>query len=243
MTTITEIAAGTYRICTYVAAADLQFSQFLLEGDEPLLYHTGLRHHFPRVRDAVAEVLDPASLRWIGFSHFEADETGSLDEWLALAPGAEPLCGICAASVNVNDVAPRRARQLADGEVLQAGLHRLLFLATPHLPHGWDAGHLYDETTRVLFCSDLLHQGGDREAVTDESVVGRMREYIVAARDTPLDRYFAWSPQCREEVERLAVLQPATCAAMHGSVFAGDGPAELLAMADMLDEEYARPPA
>jgi flavorubredoxin len=141
--------------------------------------------------------------------------------------------------VSVDDVAVRRARQLTDGEVVHAGLHRLLYLATPHLPHGWDAGHLYDETTRVLLCSDLLNQAGDREAVTDESVVERMREFVAAQRDTPLDQYFAWSPWCREDVERLAVLQPALCATMHGSVFRGDGGAELLAMADMLDEEYA----
>lgn len=241
MTTVTEIAPDTYRICTYVRAADLQFSQFLVTGDEPVLYHTGLRHHFAGVRHAVGEVIDPATLRWIGFSHFEADECGALAEWLELAPAAEPLCGICAAQVSVNDVATRRARQLTDGEVLHAGLHRLLYLATPHLPHGWDAGHLYDETTRVLLCSDLLNQGGDPAPVTEESVVGGMRDFIVAQRDTPLDRYFAWSPRCREEVERLVVLQPAMCATMHGSVFAGDGGAELLAMADMLDEEYAVP--
>jgi flavorubredoxin len=237
--TTTEIATDTYRICTYVKAADLQFSQFLLTGDEPLLYHAGLRSHFAGVRDAVGEVIDPATLRWIGLSHFEADECGALNDWLELAPEAEPVCGVCAAQVSVDDVAVRPARQLADGEVLHAGLHRLLYLATPHLPHGWDAGHLYDETTRVLFCSDLLSQDGDREPVTDESVVERMRESVAAARDTPLDRYLAWSLYCREEVERLAVLQPAVCATMHGSVFEGDGGAELLAMADMLDEEYA----
>jgi len=239
MATTIEIAPDTYRICTYVEAADLQFSQFLLTGDEPLLYHAGLRRHFAGVRDAVSEVVDPASLRWIGCSHFEADECGALNDWLALAPEAEPVCGVCAAQVSVDDFAVRRARQLADGEVLHAGLHRLLYLATPHLPHGWDAGHLYDETTRVLFCSDLLNQAGDREAVTEESVLGRMREFVQGQRGTPLDLYFAWSPWCREEVERLAVLQPAVCATMHGSVFVGDGAAELRAMADLLDEERA----
>src|SRR5690606_28840469 len=128
------------------------------------------------VREAVAEVVDPTTLRWTGFSHFEADECGALADWLHLAPEAEPLCGVCAAQVNVDDVAVRRARPMADGEVLHAGLHRLLYLATPHLPHGWDAGHLYDETTRVLFCSDVLNQAGDRESVTEESVVERMRD-------------------------------------------------------------------
>jgi flavorubredoxin len=239
MVSVTEIAPDTYRICTFAREADLQFSQFLLTGDEPLLYHAGLRRHFAGARKAVSEVIEPATLRWVGLSHYEADECGALNDWLELAPEAEPVCGICAARINVDDVAARPARQLADGEVLHAGLHRLLYLATPHLPHGWDAGHLYDETTRVLFCSDLLSQGGDPEAVTGESVVERMRTFVEGQRGTPLDQYFAWSSRCREDVERLAVLQPAVCATMHGSVFEGDGGAELLAMADMLDQEHA----
>jgi flavorubredoxin len=238
MTTITEIAAGTYRICTYVGPADLQFSQFLLEGEQPLLYHTGLRHHFPRVRGAVAEVLDPASLRWIGFSHFEADESGAMEDWLALAPEAEPVCSVTGALINADDVFSRRAHRMADEDVLDTGGHRLQSFWTPHLPHGWDAGHLYDQTTGVLLCSDLLHQNGNREPLTHDHVVPAMREMVAAGPGSPMAQYFPWSPRRRADVERLAALRPAVCAAMHGSVFAGDGRAELLAMADMLDAEY-----
>ncbi len=238
MTSVDEIAPGTYRICTYVAAADLQYAQFLLAGDEPLLYHAGLRHHFTRVRDAVASVLDPASLRWIGFSHAEADECGALEDWLALAPDAQPVCSVNGALVTVNDIAFRRARGLAPGDLLETGGHALRAFWTPHLPHGWDAAHLYDETIGVLFCSDLLHQNGDREAITSEHVVPRMREVVLAQRGTDFERYFPWPARSRADTERLAALQPAVCATMHGSVFAGDGEAELLAMADMLDEVY-----
>ena len=185
MTTISEIAPDVFSICTYVESIDLQFRQFLIRDEQPLLYHTGTRRMFERVRDAVAEVLDPASLRWIVFSHFEADECGALNYWLQEAP-AQAACSANCALVSAGDYAFGKVRPLSDDETLSTGSHRLRFLATPHLPHGWDAGHLCDETAGVLFCSDLLHQTGDVAATTGESRVAAMRAMYRVPRARPL---------------------------------------------------------
>jgi flavorubredoxin len=237
MTTIGEIAPDVFSINTYVDQGDLQFRQFLILDEQPLLYHTGPRRLFDRVRDAVGQVADPRSLRWIAFSHFEADECGALNYWLQEAP-AKAMCSANGALVSVDDFAFGKVRPLANGETLTIGSHRLRFLATPHLPHGWDAGHLYDETAGVLFCSDLLHQAGDVAATTTESRVGAMRAMLEDSRGTPLDWYIPWTPQTRALLERLADLRPRVCATMHGSAFVGDGAAELRALADMLEEVY-----
>ena len=237
MTSITEIAPDVFSICTYVEQADLQYRQFLIRDEQPLLYHTGTRRMFERVRDAVGEILDPASLRLIAFSHFEADECGALNYWLQEAP-AQAACSANGARVSVGDYAFGKVRALGDGEVFATGKHRLRFLATPHLPHGWDAGHLYDETAGVLFCSDLLHQVGDVPATTTESRVAAMRSMLESSRGTPLDWYVPWTPQTRARLERLAALRPPVCAPMHGSAYVGDGAAELRALADMLEESY-----
>jgi flavorubredoxin len=238
MTTIDEIAPDVFSICTYIKQADLQFRQFLIRDEEPLLYHTGTRRMFERVRDAVDQVMDPKSLRWIAFSHFEADECGALNFWLQEARDAQAVCSQNGAMVSVGDYAFGKVRPLEDGETLTTGSHRLRFLATPHLPHGWDAGHLYDETGGVLFCSDILHQMGDVPAVVTESRVGAMKTMLESSRDTPLDWYVPWTPQTRSRIERLTALQPRVCATMHGSAYMGDGAAELRAMADMLEEVY-----
>jgi flavorubredoxin len=155
MTTIDEIAPDIFGICTYLEQSDLQFRQFLIHDEQPLLYHTGPRRTFERVRDAVGQVLDPGSLRWIAFSHFEADECGALNFWLQEA-AAQAACSTNGALVSIGDFAFGKVRPLGDGETLTIGAHRLRFLATPHLPHGWDAGHLYDETAGVLFCEFTL---------------------------------------------------------------------------------------
>jgi flavorubredoxin len=241
MTTIDEIAPDVFSICTYVEQGDLQFRQFLILDEQPLLYHTGPRRLFEGVRDAVGQVLDPSSLRWIAFSHFEADECGALNYWLQEA-AARAACSVNGAQVSIDDFAFGKVRPLADGETLSVGRHRLRFLATPHLPHGWDAGHLYDETAGVLFCSDLLHQAGDVAATSTESRVAAMRAMLEASRGTPLDWYIPWTPQTRARLERLADLQPRVCATMHGSAFVGDGAAELRALADMLEEVYGAAP-
>jgi len=237
MTTISEIARDVFSICTYVERSDLQFRQFLICDEQPLLYHTGTRRMFERVRDAIGQIMDPTSLRWIAFSHFEADECGALNYWLQEAQ-AQAVCSSNAALVSVDDYAFGKVRPLNDGETLLLGSHRLRFLATPHLPHGWDAGHLYDETSGVLFCSDLLHQVGDVAATTMESRVAAMRSMLESSRGTPMDWCIPWTPQTRARLERLVSLRPRVCATMHGSAFVGDGAAELAALADMLEDVY-----
>jgi flavorubredoxin len=170
---IDEITEDLYRISIYVPQFDLQFNHFLVRDAEPLLFHTGMRRMFPEVRDAVARVIDPATLRWIGWSHFEVDECGALNEWLTIAPQAQPVCSQVGAAVNLEDFSIRPARGLARGEVIETGRHRFRWVPTPHLPHGWDAGVLFEETDRVLLCSDLFHQIGQLEAVTHSDVLGR----------------------------------------------------------------------
>lgn len=240
MATVTEIAPDIFRIGTYVPSADLQFCQFLVRDEQPLLCHTGMPGLFDDVHAAVSTILDPSSLRWIAFSHYEADECGSLNQWLSVAPGAQPACGVNGALVSIDAVADRPARGLRDGDVIETGTHALRFISTPHLPHGWDAGHLYDETTGTLFCSDLLHQNGDREPVTREDVVARMRAMFDGYRGTPFDYYMPWTPQTESRLERLAALAPTVCATMHGSAFIGDGASALRAMAVVMNEAMGR---
>lgn len=220
---ITEIAPDVYRISLFVPEIDLQFIQFLVKDDEPLLFHTGMRGIFPQVREAVAKVINPADLRHIGFSHFEADECGSLNEWLAIAPNAAPVCSFVGAMVSVNDFASRLARGLSDGETFETGKYKFRFVQTPHLPHCWEAGLLFEETNRTLFSSDLFHQNGDVEPRTEQSVIERVRETIVAYNNSPLAGYQPYTRQTESNLQKLIALEPATIAAMHGSSYAGDG--------------------
>lgn len=241
MTTITEIAPDCFRLSTYFPDFDLQFSQFLVRDQEPLLFHTGMRQLFPVVRDAVARVLDPTTIRWIGFSHFEADECGALAEWQTLAPAATPICSFVAKVVSVDDVlATRPARALADGEGFTTGRRRFRFLATPHVPHCWEAGLLFEETDRTLFCSDLFHQGGDCAPTTTDDVVARFRDTVESYQRGPLANYLPWTPHTAPTLERLAALAPRTLATMHGAAFIGDGAAALRAAAVMLGEVLGR---
>ena len=223
MADITEIAPDIYRISIYEPAFDLQFNQFLVRDDEPLLYHTGMRYLFDRVHDAVASLIDPATLRWIGFSHFEPDECGSLNQWLQAAPDARAITGEVGANVFINDYADRAPRVLADDATLTIGAHRLRFRHTPHLPHGWDASMLFEETEQVLFCSDLLHQMGPVEAITETSVVDRFRGTLAAYQQGPFANYLPFTPLTEGQIESLAALDPRVCAAMHGSTYVGDG--------------------
>ena len=230
MTRIDEIAADVFRISTYAPDFDIQFNQFLIRDDEPLLFETGMKQIFPLVREAVARIIDPASLRYISFSHFEPDECGSLNEWLAAAPRAEALCSVVGAMVFVNDGAVRPARGMNHNETLQTGKHRYRFQATPHLPHGWDAGVLFEETTGTLFCSDLLGHAGDVSPVTDSDVVGRFRDTTKAFQGGPLSNYMPYTPQTEARIKELASLKPRACATMHGSTFLGNGEQALLDM-------------
>jgi len=223
MAELTEIAPDVYRISVYAPWATLQFNHFLVKDDEPLLFHTGLRGMFPEVREAMSKLIDPSRLRWIGFSHFESDECGALNEWLAVAPHAEVVCSDLGAMVSVNDFIGRPAHGLEDGGTLSTGKYRFRFCRTPHLPHGWDAGVLFEETQKTLFCSDLFHQTGDVEALTTADVVGRsyqaMREYQAGI----LAEYVPYTPLTSENLRKLAALKPRTLAIMHGSSFSGDG--------------------
>ena len=237
MTTVTEIAPDVYRISTYVPEAGLQFNQFLVRDEQPLLYHTGMRALFPTVREAVARVLDPATLRWIGFSHFEADECGALREWQQLAPQAEAVCSLVGKIIGVDDVvAERESRPMEDNEVLSTGRYRFRFLRTPHVPHCWDASLLFEETGRTLFCSDLFHQAGDVEAHTRSDVIDRCAQTLREYQQGPFAHYLPWTPRTGAAFERLAALEPATIATMHGSAWSGDGRAAVMALAGVIRE-------
>src|SRR3990167_7758692 len=175
-TQVAEIADGIHRLSTFipeVGPTGLTFNQFLITGDEPLLFHTGLRGLFPLVREAASRVIDPARLRWITFGHYEADECGSMNDWLAIAPRAEVPHGQTGCDVSLRDMADRPPRPLGDGEVIDlGGGKRVRYLDTPHTPHGWDAGLLFEESTGTLFCGDLFTQGGEADALVERDIVG-----------------------------------------------------------------------
>ncbi len=220
---MTEIAPDLYRISTYIPEIDLQFNQFLVTDDEPLLFHTGMNALFPIVQESVASLIDPATIRWIGFSHFEADECGSLNKWLELAPAAEPLCSMVGALVSINDFAIREARGMNDGEVLQTGKRRFRFMQTPHVPHCWEAGLLFEETNRALLCSDLFHQSGDVEPLTETDIIERARQTLKDSQAGPFANYMPYTNQTDPILQKLAELQPQVLVPMHGSAYAGDG--------------------
>lgn len=240
MPTVTEIAPDLFSISTFVPNFNLQFNQFLVRDDEPLLFHTGPRAMFAHVRDAVATVLDPATVKWIGFSHFESDECGSLPEWQQLAPQSTAVCSLVGKLVSVDDcMALRPALGMTDGEVLKTGKYRFRFLHTPHVPHCWEAGLLFEETQRTLLCSDLFHQNGDVEAVTHSDVLDRCRQVLVEYQQGPLANYLPYSTLTDPTLKRLAELQPKMLATMHGSAFVGDGARALRDLAVMFKEVLA----
>ena len=237
---IDEVATDVFRISLYVPQIDLQFNHFLIRDEEPLLFHTGLRGMFPAVREAVASVIDPVTLRWISWSHFEVDECGALNEWLAVSPQAVPVCGELGAMININDFANRPPRALKPDEMLVTGRHRFRFVPTPHLPHGWDAGVLFEEADRVLLCSDLLHQIGDVEPTTTGDITGRYRHALETYQKSPvLMDYVPYTGNTKRQLEKLAALKPRTLAAMHGSTFIGDGAGLLTESANILRDVSA----
>lgn len=231
-TNIHEIAAGIYRINTPVdtPGGGFNFNQYLIADDMPLLFHTGPRGLFPLVREAIAAVLPPERLRYIGFSHVEADECGALNQFLAMAPEAVPVCSKVAAMVSVNDIADRAPQALADGEALKLGNHTLRWFDTPHLPHGWECGYMFDGTTRTLLCGDLFTQGGSGKDALVERDILEPSEGFRRTMD-----YYAHAPGTRAMLERLANESPATLACMHGSAWRGDGGALLRALAGSLE--------
>lgn len=233
-TNIQEIADGIYRINTPVAlpgAGAFSFNQYLIVDEAPMLFHTGLRHLFPLVREAVTSIIPAESLRYIGLSHVEADECGSLNEWLAVAPRAEAVCGRVAAMVSINDMADRPARALADGENLSLGRHTLSWFDTPHMPHGWECGLMMEHLTKTFLCGDLFTQGGTGETAVTESDILEPSEAFRAAMD-----YYAHAPDTGAILERIAHERPTTLACMHGSAWRGDGAGLLRALAERLSE-------
>ena len=230
-TRVDEVAPSVYRISTPVTIlpGGFSFNQYLVKDDQPLLFHTGPRRMFPLVREAIAAVMPVERLRYVAFSHVEADECGSLNELLAVAPQAEPLCGSIAAMVSVNDLADRPPRALADGENLALGSKRVLWFDAPHLPHGWECGYLFEETTATLFCGDLFTQPGAEHApLTTGDILGPS-EAMRSAMD-----YYAHGKDTRGLLEKLAATRPTTLACMHGSAWSGDGGRLLLELADEL---------
>jgi flavorubredoxin len=230
-TRVDEVAPSVYRISTPVTIlpGGFSFNQYLVKDDQPLLFHTGPRRMFPLVREAIAAVTPIERLRYVAFSHVEADECGSLNELLAVAPQAEPLCGSVAAMVSVNDLADRPARALADGETVSLGGKRVRWLDAPHLPHGWECGYLFEETTGTLFCGDLFTQPGAEHApLTTGDILGPS-EAMRLAMD-----YYAHAKDTRGLLEKLAATKPKTLACMHGSAWSGDGGRLILDLADVL---------
>jgi flavorubredoxin len=230
-TTVDEIADGIFRISTPVppemVPGGFSFNQYLIADDKPMLYHTGPRKLFPAVSAAIERVMPLSSLAYVGFSHVEADECGSLNELLSAAPDAVPICSQVAAMVSINDIASRPAKAMADGEVVDLGRHRVRWLATPHLPHGWECAMAFEETTRTLLCGDLFTQPGHQHAPVIETDILESSEAFRLQMD-----YFAHSPDTRQQLTRLSDLQPTTLACMHGSAWRGNGASLLLKLAD-----------
>jgi flavorubredoxin len=234
-TQISEIAAGIYRLSTWVAQvappAGFTFNQFLIDGEEPMLFHCGQRQLFPLLAEAVGRVMPVDRLRWIGFGHVEADESGAMNQWLAAAPQAQVVHGALGCEVSINDYAERAPRPLAEGEVLDLGGRRMRWISTPHVPHGWEAGVFFDETTGTLFCGDLLTHVGDGPPLTDDDVLGPALE---AER---MFRAMTLAPGTATILRGLAELKPSTLAIMHGSSLRGDGAAALEGLASFCERE------
>ncbi len=236
-TTVHEIAQDTYRMSTYVAEGipgGFTFNQFLIDADEPLLFHTGPRAMFPLVRDAVAKVIDLDRLRWISFGHVESDECGSMNEWLAAAPNATVVFNGLGCVVSLNDLSDRPPRAVDDGERLDLGGHTVRVVTTPHVPHGWEAQVLFDETTATLFCGDLGTQVGDAPAIVHDTDV-----VTAALAAEEMFNATCLTPATASTIRRLAAFGPRTLALMHGPAFAGDGATVLDALADAYADRLA----
>jgi flavorubredoxin len=235
MTTTAEIADGIHRISTFTdeVPGGFTFNQFVVVADEPLLFHTGPRHLFPAVSEAIATIVPVEELRWITFGHLEADESGAMNEFLAAAPNSQVAHGAIGCMVSLNDLADRPPRALGDGEVLDLGGKRVRHLDTPHVPHGWEARVLYEETTGTLLCGDLFSSSGDGlPALSDADPVPP----AIAAEE--MFHSSSMAPATAATMRRLAELEPQVLAVMHGPSYRGDGGAHLRALADAYEEHY-----
>jgi flavorubredoxin len=232
--TIDEIGDGIFRLSVFVPEvappAGFTFNHFLVMGEEPLLFHCGKRKMFPMLAEAVAKIMPIQKLRWATFGHFEADECGGMNEWLAAAPSAELMHGMVGCRLSVADMADRPPRTLADGEVVDIGGKRIRYIDTPHVPHGWDAGVIFEETTGTLFVGDLFTHFGRPAPLTRSEIVTPAMAGNDATYSTSL------GPTTAPTIRKLAELQPTTLAVMHGSSFAGDGAAQLHGLAAAYDE-------
>ena len=234
-TRVAEVAEGIHQLCTHIPEINLGFNQYLVAADEPLLFHTGMQGLFPLVSAAAATVLPLESLRWISFGHLEADESGSMNSWLDAAPSATVVQGQIGCMLSIGDQALRPPRPLDDGEVLDIGGHRLRWLDTPHVPHSWDAGTMFDETTGTLFCGDLFTAFREYDATSDDDLVAP------AVADDEASGWGSWSlhPSSGDQVRRMAALEVRTLAPMHAPAYSGDCAAQLNGLADALDKAVA----
>lgn len=233
-TTVTEIGDRIYRLSTFVpeiaSPAGFVFNQFLIDDDEPVLFHCGGRRLFPSVSAAVAKVMPLEKIRWIGFGHVESDECGSMNLWLAAAPRAEIIHGLTACHVSLQDLADRPPRALTDGEVINIGTRRVRYIDTPHVPHGWEAGVIFEETTRTLLCGDLFTHIGNGPALVESDIVAP----AIAAED--MFHATSLTPSTAPSIRKLAALKPATLAVMHGSSYRGDSAKALHTLADYYEQ-------
>jgi len=237
MSQITEIGPDIFKTATFIPEIDLEFNQFLVRDEEPLLYHTGMKGIFQVIQESVATLVDPTTIRWIGFSHFEADECGALREWQKIAPEATAMCSFVSKVVSVDDVvAERPAKALKDGDIIVTGKSRFRFLQTPHVPHAWDAGHLFEENSATLLCSDLFHQNGDVEPITESEIVSRFKETLIECQQGPFANYLPFTSKTEQMLKRLADLEPKTIATMHGSTYVGDGKTAINELSQVLKD-------
>jgi flavorubredoxin len=236
-THVDEIADRIYRLSTWipdVGPTGFTFNQFLLDAEEPLLFHTGPRSFFPTVSEAIATIRPVESLRWITFGHLEADECGAMNMFLAAAPNSQIAHGALGCMVSFDDMADRMPRPLENGEVLDLGGRRVRHIDTPHVPHGWEARVLFEETTRTLLCGDLLSQVGNPAAITDQDLLAEASAAEDAFGATCI------TPLTAPTIRSLADLEPTTLAVMHGASFNGDGRAALLGLADNYEQRLIR---
>jgi len=222
MIKVSEIAPDVYRISVLVEEFQLQFNQFLIKDDEPLLFHSGMRTMFPMISEAVNKILPISQIKWIGFSHFESDECGALNEWLRVAPDAKAVCSDLCAIVNMQDYAIRPVHPMEGNDVLKTGKYSYRFIRTRHLPHGWDAGMMFEETNKTLLCSDLFHQNGDVPDIIDKDILGIHKASLLDYEKGPLRGYVPYTQNTPKLLKELAALKPETLAIMHGSSFNGD---------------------
>ena len=240
MTAINEMSPDLFRLSIYVPDFDMQFNHFLVRDEEPLLFHAGFKGMFPALREAVATLIDPAKLRHVAWSHFESDECGALNDWLQLAPQAQPVCTLVGKLVSVDDFSIRPAFGMTADEVLTTGKYRYRFHRSPHIPHGWDAGVLFEETRKTLFCSDLFHHFGNVAPLTSSDLIDPSRKAMQQMQQGPLAGYIPYTRQTEGVLKSLADLKPETLAVMHGSSYIGPCDRLLTGLAGVIKENFAQ---